>query len=147
MINTATRKTLYRIPGKGKICGVCAGVADYYNWDAWVVRLVVIILGFLTGFGLVFFIYMAAFFILDPKPNTSNNEFDEHRKNNQRKRDKVKERWQEAKDTFSGERVISKKLLDNCEQKLANVKHSVEQMEAFVTSSKFHLDEEFKKIK
>ena len=43
-------KKLYRIPQEGKISGVCAGIADVYQFDPTVVRLAVVFLTAITFF-------------------------------------------------------------------------------------------------
>ena len=60
--------SLHRDPSKGKIAGVCAGIAEYFGMEIWLVRILT-----LTGFFLLappfFFVgYIAAWFILEKKP-------------------------------------------------------------------------------
>lgn len=50
---TATKKTLYRLPGQGQISGVCAGLADYFDLDVTLVRIIFVALAFATGGGMV----------------------------------------------------------------------------------------------
>ena len=61
--------SLHRDPSKGKIAGVCAGIAEYFGMEIWLVRILT-----LTGFFLLappfFFVgYIAAWFILEKKPH------------------------------------------------------------------------------
>ncbi len=42
------KKRFFRSRSRGKVTGVCAGVADYFGWDLLIVRLC-------TLFGLIFF--------------------------------------------------------------------------------------------
>ena len=46
-----------------KLSGLCAGIADYYNTDANLIRLIAILLAVFTG-GAVILAYIAAAFIL-----------------------------------------------------------------------------------
>lgn len=46
---TTTQKTLVRIPEKGQIAGVCAGLADYFDVDVTLVRVVFVIVAVATG--------------------------------------------------------------------------------------------------
>lgn len=46
-------KTLYRLPKKAKIEGVCAGLADYFDLDVTMVRLVFVVIAMITGGGIV----------------------------------------------------------------------------------------------
>ncbi|REL32349.1 envelope stress response membrane protein PspC [Thalassotalea euphylliae] len=64
------RGELYRIPSQGKIAGVCAGLADYFGWETWLVR-ILIVSGVLFGMPWLVFLYIAAWFILDKKPATA----------------------------------------------------------------------------
>jgi len=63
-----TGTTLYRDPKNGKIAGVCAGIADYFKLEVWLVRILTITAFFLLGGSFVFVAYIAAWFILDKKP-------------------------------------------------------------------------------
>ena len=57
---------LYRIPSQGKVAGVCAGLADYFGWETWLVR-ILMVSGVLFGIPWLVFLYIAAWFILDKK--------------------------------------------------------------------------------
>ena len=61
-------KTLYRDHEQGKIAGVCAGFANYFGLEAWVVRILTVTAFFLLAGPFVFFAYIAAWFVLDKKP-------------------------------------------------------------------------------
>ncbi|NMP17552.1 MULTISPECIES: envelope stress response membrane protein PspC [unclassified Thalassotalea] len=63
-----TKGDLFRDPQKGKIAGVCAGIAEYFGWEAWLVRILVVS-GVLLGMGWFVLLYIAGWFILDKKPN------------------------------------------------------------------------------
>lgn len=63
------RKRLYRIRDGAWIAGVCTGLAAYLNVDVAIVRLIAVILGFVTG-GWLLLIYLVAMFII-PSAQTS----------------------------------------------------------------------------
>lgn len=63
----ARRGELYRNPNRGKIAGVCAGIADYFGWETWLVRILVVS-GVLFGMPFLILGYVAAWFILDKTP-------------------------------------------------------------------------------
>lgn len=63
------RKQLYRNTEDGKFLGVCAGVADYLEVNAFAVRLAFLVLVFFTA-ALPLFLYFGAYFILEEKPVT-----------------------------------------------------------------------------
>ncbi|SES84110.1 envelope stress response membrane protein PspC [Thalassotalea agarivorans] len=64
---TQKRKELYRDKENGKIAGVCAGIADYFGWETWLIRILVVSC-VLFGMGFLIIMYIAAWFILDKKP-------------------------------------------------------------------------------
>jgi phage shock protein C len=49
---------------RGKLMGVCSGIADYTDWDVTLIR-VAFVIGTLAGFGLLIPIYLATGFIAD----------------------------------------------------------------------------------
>lgn len=58
-------KKLYRSKSEKMLCGVCAGLGEYFNLDTTIVRLLMVLLGF-TGYGI--FIYIVAAVIMPDKP-------------------------------------------------------------------------------
>lgn len=54
-----------RYPGEGWISGVCAGIADYFDWKLKLVRLVVVLLAIFTAFWAVFVIYAVLWYLMD----------------------------------------------------------------------------------
>ena len=63
-----TGTTLYRDPKNGRIAGVCAGVAEYFKIETWLVRILTVTAFFLMAGPFVLVTYVAAWFILDKKP-------------------------------------------------------------------------------
>lgn len=58
-----SEKKLVRNMEKKMICGVCAGIADYFNVDPTLVRIIIVALGVFTNFAMVLFYIIAAFVI------------------------------------------------------------------------------------
>ena len=54
-----TMKKLYKSNTDRKICGVCGGIAEYFNIDANLVRLVAIIAAVMCGTGVLAYIAAA----------------------------------------------------------------------------------------
>ncbi|ADN76786.1 phage shock protein C, PspC [Ferrimonas balearica DSM 9799] len=68
-MSTNGKKELYRIPEQGKVAGVCAGLAEYFNLEVWLVRIVVLSAIILTGvFSFALLLYIVAWVLLDKKP-------------------------------------------------------------------------------
>lgn len=61
------RKQLLRDKENAKIAGVCAGIANYFNIESWLVR-IILVTAVIFGHGFVLILYIAAWMILDEKP-------------------------------------------------------------------------------
>ena len=59
-------KKLYRSRDGKLICGVCAGIAEYFNIDPTVVRVVFALFACMGGSGIL--AYLVAAVIMPPKP-------------------------------------------------------------------------------
>lgn len=58
---------LYRIKREGKIAGVCAGLADYFGIETWLVRILTVTAFLLLAGPFVLVTYVALWFILEEK--------------------------------------------------------------------------------
>lgn len=126
---------LLRDDTRGKIAGVCAGVADYFGWELWLVRIITVSAFFLGGSGIVLMLYIAAWMVLEKKsnaqPQTAGSTMD--------KPVEVKTRvWQ------SGE--APKQALQHLEQQFEHLEWRLRDIERHVTSSRFQLDREFNRL-
>ena len=150
------RGELYRNPARGKIAGVCAGIADYFGWETWLVRILVVS-GVLFGMPFLILGYVAAWFILDknPKfpskranakyhraeqPESSNHYHKEHYNQEQTNEHiKVKARiWQ------SGE--PPKQAFHDIRRKFGSLEKQLQGIEQYVTSSEFTVAREINKL-
>ena len=60
-------KKLFRSKNNKKICGVCGGLAEYFNMDPTIVRLVAVVLTLAGGCGVL--AYIIAALIIPENPN------------------------------------------------------------------------------
>ncbi|MBR9729260.1 envelope stress response membrane protein PspC [Shewanella intestini] len=123
-MSTANGRTLYRIPSKGKIAGVCAGIADYFNFETWLVRVLAVSIFLLGGSGFVFIIYIALWMILDAKPAINH-------KDNAKDIELKKKVWQ------AGE--PAKKALFDVNRNFRQLEIRLQRLERHVTSDNFDL--------
>jgi len=65
-----TRKTFYKLPKQGQISGVCAGLADYFDIDVTLMRVIWVVGAFVTG-GAVVLLYLILAMIV-PSPDEKN---------------------------------------------------------------------------
>lgn len=133
METTPMSKTLYRDPQNGKITGVCAGLAEYFGMEIWLVRILAVS-AFLLGMGFFAVIaYLAASLILEKMPEARQEQRYIYREHT------VKQKaWQAGQ---SPEQVMQ-----NVEAELDDVEQKLRQMEAYVTSSAFKVAREFKHL-
>ena len=61
------KKKLYKSKTNRKVCGVCAGLADYLDIDPIIIRLVWVALLFIAGTGVL--AYFIAAIIMDDEPD------------------------------------------------------------------------------
>ncbi|WP_163930395.1 envelope stress response membrane protein PspC [Paraferrimonas sp. SM1919] len=60
---------LYRDSVNSKVAGVCSGIAHYFGWEVWLVRVIwasAVLLGWFSG--LPFLAYLVLWMVLDKKP-------------------------------------------------------------------------------
>lgn len=147
---------LYRNRRDGRICGVAAGLADYWDVADWVVRLMFIGAFLFTGM-LAIWAYVAGCILLCPRPD------DRPR----RRRAKVEV---EAAATFDDEEAYGPEMeydeqrhdfrpkrifrysdsasvrLARARERLDEALHRVEAMERYVTSRRYKLNREFSRL-
>jgi len=112
-------RKLWRIPEKGRIKGVCAGIAQYFDVPVKLVRLITILAFFL---GFAFFVivgYVALTFLLDPMPADT----------------------QQQKSHPS-----TRELLNATDTELAAGEQRLRAMERYVTSDAYTLRSNFRKL-
>jgi phage shock protein C len=129
--NVDYKKKLYKNTRNKKFLGVCAGVADYLEIDVTIVRIITVLSMLIPG-SVVVIAYFIAYFILDDKPKSSYaSKTPEY--------SKVKETLDEASNS-------SRNTFKSCSRKFSAIHERLTRIEAYVTSSKFKLDKEFKNI-
>lgn len=69
-------KRLYRVPAKGKIAGVAAGFAEYFDMDVAFLRLLFVAAALVSG-GAAIIVYIIFAFVLPVKGQVRSESFDE----------------------------------------------------------------------
>ncbi|MBT42929.1 MAG: envelope stress response membrane protein PspC [Idiomarina sp.] len=122
---TSIKRELCRNTEKGKLAGVCAGLADYLNIEAWIVR-VVFFTGLIFSSGFFFILYVAGWLILDKKPTQP------HHMN-------VKTGVYQAGEP-------PHRAFRELNTELEELEHTLQKMERYVTSEQYNLHREFSKL-
>ncbi len=128
-----THRELYKDPVNGKLTGVCAGLANYFGLEVWLVRILVISAALLGGSFLVLLAYVAMSLMLEKQPDN----FVQAMKSKQEHSLKSKP-WQQGQN--------AKDLINTLERDFDSMEHKVRDMEAYVTSEAFKVNREFNKL-
>ena len=130
------------------MCGVCAGLADYWNVETWQVR-------FAAVMGLIFIPsltvpgYFFFYFIMDDKPyyRKASERYEDAHVRESVSGDKSKQRGGlQARKKRTKSDLTDAQAFSAARQKFVDIESRVRLIEAHVTSSKFELQREFKKI-
>ena len=153
------RGELFRDTKNGKIAGVCAGVADYFGWEAWLVR-IFFVSGLLLGGGFIFVIYIAAWFILDKKQdhhvgyggaarntdNVSSSYANKSYTNSSYSPDDIENESIKVKSRIWQAGEPPKQAFHDINRKFKCLERKLISMERYVTSSEFNVSREINKL-
>lgn len=142
---------LYRDKAHGKICGVCAGLADYLDVETWQVRLIAV-LGLIFVPSMAVPTYFIAYFLMDDKPyyRRVTDEYDDVEVDDEEVDEAMPK--DSRRDARRGKTTPPKHQMSNVEtlhtakEKFADLEERLRSMESHVTSSKFELQRELRKI-
>ncbi len=139
---------LFRNTRDGKIAGVCAGLADYWDVDNWVVRLLAIAAFLFTG-TLAFWAYIAGWILLAPRrrgddysdwrANSDDADIDMDMEYDERQHD-----YRPRKMFRYGESASVR--LQRARERLDAALRRVEDMESYVTSRQFELNRKISEL-
>ncbi|MEZ8318960.1 envelope stress response membrane protein PspC [Vibrio splendidus] len=126
-------RELYRDPINGKLSGVCAGLANYFGLEVWLVRILVISAALLLVSFPVLLAYIALTFMLDKQPPHYVDELKAKQEHTLKQKP-----WEKGQTAES--------LLGTIEGDFQKLETSVRNMEAYVTSDTFKVDRAFKNM-
>lgn len=130
---------LLRDDENGKIAGVCAGIADYFGWELWLVRIITISAFFLGGGGIVFVLYIAAWMVLEKKSKAAKHTAQTKTASYDDKPVELKTRvWQRGESP--------KQALQHLNHQFTSMELKLRDMERHVTSNRFQLNREFNNL-
>ncbi|MDK9739837.1 envelope stress response membrane protein PspC [Vibrio sp. D404a] len=126
-------RELYRDPINGKLSGVCAGLANYFGLEVWLVRIMVISAALLGGSFLVILAYLAMTFMLEKQPRHYVDELKSKQEHTLKQKP-----WEQGQTPES--------LLNTLEGDFEKLERDVRNIEAYVTSDTFKVNRAFKNI-
>lgn len=131
---------LLRDDENGKIAGVCAGIADYFGWELWLVRIITVSAFFLGGSGIIFVLYIAAWVVLEKKSKATKHSAASNGTTAYADRPvELKTRvWQRGESP--------KQALQHLNHQFNSMELKLRDMERHVTSNRFQLNREFNNL-
>lgn len=140
---------IYRNTREGKIAGVAAGLADYWDVAPWVVRLMWVGAFLFTG-TLALWLYLGAWLVMAPRPSRRDSEHFESDELDYEP-DDVEMEYDERIHEYRPRRVFrysenSSVRLQKARERLDAALRRVEDMESYVTSRQYNLNKEFAKL-
>ena len=145
------KRELYRDPSRGKICGVCVGVADYFGLEIWVVRIIAVTALLFFQFP-IFIAYIVAYMVLEPKPGTSRyDKYNIFKGKGRRHSFRKKNRTKQSESATTVQQVWKKggvpgQTLKNLNRQFKTIENRLQTMETYVTSKQFELRKEFQNL-
>src|SRR6056297_1677253 len=139
---------LYRNKRQGMIAGVAAGLADYWDIAPWVVRLCWIGLFIFSGGMFAFSLYVAAWFLLAPRPRRRSPEGGGELEYEDVE---VEMEYDERRHHYRPRKVFrysdsSSVRLRRARERLDAAVRRVEDLESYVTSRRYRLNKEFSRL-
>lgn len=136
---------LFRDPAKGKIAGVCAGLAQYFGWETWLVRILVVS-GVLLGMSFFVILYIAGWFILDKKPSKFSASDVEHSVKQKMHEEEVFNESIKVKSRIWQAGEAPKQAIRDINLKFKSLEGELRSMERYVTSADFTVSREINKL-
>jgi phage shock protein C len=140
---------MYRNTRDGKIAGVCAGLADHWEIEHWVVRLLAVVAFIFTG-SLAFWAYIAGWVVLSPRRRATDyvreedDEVDLEDEHIEMEYDERHHNYRPRKMFRYGESASVR--LQRARERMDAALRRVEDMETYVTSRQYDLNKEFSKL-
>lgn len=115
-------KKLYRNRSKGMVGGICAGLADYFEVDRVLVRILFVVALIMT-LQVALIAYVVAYFALDNDPNTLTDADG-----------RLKSRFDSS--------FERKSVLNSVQDRFRKIEDRIRHLEAYVTSKRYKLQNE-----
>ncbi len=139
------RRELFRDPSRGKIAGVCAGLANFFGWETWLIRILVVS-AVLLGMPFIIFLYIAAWFILDKKPVTKEHVSDYSHRTESQVDDEITQASIKVKGRIWQSGEPPKQAFHDIKRKFQSLERQLQMMERYVTSPEFTVSREISKL-
>lgn len=145
---TRVKRELLRDDRNGKLAGICAGLADYFGWELWLIR-IVLVASVLMGFGgFLVVLYIAGWFVLEKKSvaERRTGSMGTSATTEQFHATAVVDRPVELKTRVWQRGESPRQALLHLNQQFEHIEQRIRSIESYVTSNKFQLDREISRL-
>jgi len=145
---TRVKRELLRDDRNGKVAGICAGLADYFGWELWLIR-IVLVASVLMGFGgFLVVLYIAGWFVLEKKSVAERRNANQpySASNEQYQAPTVVDKPVELKTRVWQRGESPRQALIHLNQQFDHIEQRIRHIESHVTSNKFQLDREISRL-
>jgi phage shock protein C len=119
-------RKLYRIPSKGMLFGVCAGIAEYFGFNLTLTRIIAVV-GAVFSFPLVVTVYFLLALLLKKEPSGPD--------------------FPRADDVERRVRAEPHATLSSLRYRFRDMDARLQRLEKYVTSKRYRLDREFEQLR
>lgn len=152
------KRELYRDAKRGKLAGVCAGLAAHFGWELWLVRIIFVSGMLLTGVSFFLVAYVIAWVVLEKKPDSESTHQSSAwggRKQQSTQAEDIRNTWRDEELRESKVEVKSRVwqageppiiAFNDIERSFDGLENRLRKIESYVTSSEFQLNREFNKL-
>ncbi|MDJ0879672.1 MAG: PspC domain-containing protein [Halieaceae bacterium] len=139
---------LYRNTRNGKVAGVCAGLADYWQVETWVVRLLAIVAFLFTG-TLALWAYIAGWILLSPRRRA--DDYERWDDPDEEIEEVVEMEYDDYEHDYRPRRMFRysdspSERLQRARERLDTALRRVSDMESYVTSRQFQLNKKISEL-
>jgi phage shock protein C len=147
--NVDYRKRIYKSRRDRKISGVCAGLANYFEISPFLLRAGALLSLFFGPFAII--AYIVAAIIMDRDPDEVDGYQSRRERRRQRRHERHRRRhgyddYEATSATSYQEQAFDKRDLSDCTNKFSDLEKKLQRLEATITSKKFKLHSELKRM-
>lgn len=144
------KKELRRDEKRGRVGGVCAGLANYFGWELWVIRIIAVT-ALILATKVTLVAYVIAWIVLDKESkkakDKNSNEFSEQTVREETRVERTADgRTIEVKTKVWEAGKLPHYALGDIENEFALMEKSLRSIESYVTSSEFRVRHEINRL-
>jgi phage shock protein C len=140
---TYTPRAFYRSADRAVLGGVCAGVADYFDFNLRVLRFLAII-AFVCAMPMAVIAYLAVVFFIPARSGTGQERAPRPRRKTRRER--KFERKQARREARQQEYAVPNEAATEVKTKCQSLDRRLAKLEKYITSSRYQLDREIRNL-